>query len=171
MDLYVVVLRLLHIVFGALWIGFAVFVPFYLVPTLVESGPAAGPVMASLQRRGLHKVIAAFAGTTILAGALLFWRVSAGFSREFMGSRMGIALSTGALAAIIAYGIGMSVVRPAMNRAGELSQGMASLTSDAERAAQMTTINALRARGAAGGKVVAYILLFALAAMGVARYL
>ena len=171
MDLYVVVLRLLHIVFGVLWVGFAVFVPFVLMPSLIDAGPAAGPVMGSLQRRGLPKVIAAFAGISILAGVLLLWRVSGGFRAEFMGSHMGIALSTGALAAIIAYAIGMSVVRPAMNRVGELSQGLAALTSDAERAAQMTTINALRARGAAGGKIVAYILLFALTAMAVARYL
>lgn len=171
MDLYVVVLRLLHIVFGALWIGIAVFVPFILMPSLMESGPAAGPVMGSLQRRGLPKVISAFAGISILAGFLLFWKISGGLRTEFMGSHMGIALSTGALAALVAYGIGTSVVRPAMTRAGELSQGMASLTSDAERAAQVTTITALRARGAAGGKVVAYLLLLALAAMAAARYL
>ena len=84
---------------------------------------------------------------------------------------MGIALSTGGLAAIIAYGIGMSVVRPAMTRAGELSQGLPSIGSDSERTAQLATINALRARGAAGGKLVAYILIFATVAMAVARYL
>ena len=171
MDVYVLVLRLLHIVFGALWIGFAVFVPFILMPSLIEAGPAAGPVMASLQRRGLPKVVSAFAGISILAGVLLLWRVSGGFGREFMGSRMGIALSTGGLAAIIAYGIGMSVVRPAMTRAGELSQGLPSIGSDSERTAQLATINALRARGAAGGKLVAYILIFATVAMAVARYL
>ena len=171
MDLYVVVLRLLHIVFGALWIGFAVFVPFVLMPALIEAGPAAGPVMGSLQRRGLPKVVSAFAGISILAGVLLLWKVSGGFGSQFMGSHMGIALSTGALSAIVAYAIGMSVVRPAMNKAGELSQGLPSLTSDAERAAQVTAINALRARGAAGGKVVAYLLLLAVAAMAVARYL
>lgn len=171
MDIYMVVLRLLHVVFGALWVGFAIFVPFFLIPSLVEAGPAAGPVMGSLQRRGLPRVIAAFAGITILAGALLFWRVSGGMRPEFMGSRMGIALSTGALAAIIGYAIGMTVVRPAMNRAGELAQGLAAITSDAERAARAAEIGALRARGAAGGKVVGWILLFALLLMAVARYL
>lgn len=171
MDLYMVVLRLLHIVFGALWIGFAIFVPFILMPSLIEAGPAAGPVMASIQRRGLPKVIAAFAGITVLAGVLLLWQVSGGFRPEFMGSHMGIALSTGALTSLIAFAIGMIVVRPAMTRAGELAQGLPSLTSDSERAAQMATIGALRARGAAGGKLVAYLLIFSVAAMAVARYL
>jgi hypothetical protein len=171
MDLYVVVLRLLHIVFGALWVGVAVFVPFFLVPSMNDAGPAAGPVMGALQRRGMSQVIAAFAGTSILAGILLLWRVSGGFRSEFMGSHQGIALSTGALLALIAFGFGMAVVKPSMERAGTLSQGLAGLTSDSERAAQLATIGALRAKGAAGGKLVAWLLLVALAAMAVARYL
>ena len=100
MDFYVVVLRLLHIVFGVLWVGFACFVPFVLLPALAEAGPGAGgPLMGAIQRRGLPKIMSAFAGITILAGILLLWRVSGGFKPEFMGSHMGIALSTGALAA------------------------------------------------------------------------
>lgn len=170
MDYYLVALRLLHIVFGAIWIGFALFVPFILMPALFEAGPSAGPVMATLQRRGLPKIMSAVAGTSILAGILLLWHVSGGFKPEFMGSRMGIALSSGALASIIAYAIGLSVVRPSMNRAATMSQELASVTSDTERAARMAAIAALRARGAAGGKIVADILLFAVAAMAVARY-
>ncbi len=170
MNTVTIVLRLLHIVFGALWVGIAVFVPFFLVPSMNDAGPAAGPVMGALQRRGISQVIAAFAGTTILAGVLLLWRVSGGFRPEYMGSHMGIALSTGALASLIAFGFGMAVVKPAMERAGTLSQGLAALASDSERAAQVATINALRAKGAAGGKLVAWLLLVAIAAMAVARY-
>lgn len=171
MDLYVVVLRLLHIVFGVLWVGFACFVPFILLPALTEAGPgAAGPLMGALQRRGLPKIMSAFAGITVLAGILLLWKVSGGFRPEFMGSHMGIVLSTGALAALIAFAIGMMVVKPAMTKAGMLSEGLAT-ASDSERAALMTTIGALRARGASGGKWVAWLLILAAAAMGAARYL
>jgi len=171
MDLYVVVLRLLHIVFGVLWVGFACFVPFVLMPSLMDAGPAAGPVMGAIQRRGLPKIMSAFAGITILAGILLLRRVSGGFRPEFMGSHMGMALSIGALAALIAFAIGMIMVRPAMTKAATLSEGLGSVTSDSERAALMATIGALRTRGAAGGKWVAWLLLFALAAMASARYL
>ena len=171
MHIVIILLRLLHIVFGALWVGVAIFVPFFLVPALSKAGPAAGPVMGALQRRGMSQVIAAFAGTSILAGVLLLWRVSDGFGPVFMGSHMGIALSTGALLSLIGFGIGMAVVKPAMERAGTLSQGLAAMTSESERAAQMATIGALRAKGAAGGKLVAWLLLAAVSAMAVARYL
>ena len=47
-----IVLRLLHIVLGALWVGIAVFLPLYLMPSLGESGPdAAARVMSGLQKR------------------------------------------------------------------------------------------------------------------------
>jgi len=171
MDFYVVVLRLLHIVFGVLWVGFACFVPFILMPSLMDTGPAAGPVMGAIQRRGLPKIMSAFAGITILAGFLLLWRVSGGFKPEYMGSHVGIGLSTGALAALIAFAIGMVMVRPAMTRAATLSESLGSATSDADRAAIMATVGALRARGAAGARWVAWLLLVAVAAMAAARYL
>lgn len=171
MDLYIVVLRLLHIVFGVLWVGFACFVPFILLPSLAEAGPgAAGPLMAAILRRGLPKVMSAFAGITILAGILLLWRVSNGFAPEYMGSHMGIVLSIGALAALVAFAIGMTVVKPAMTKAGTLSAGLAA-TSESERGPLLATIGALRARGAAGGKWVAWLLILSVAAMAAARYL
>ena len=51
MELLLLVLRLVHVVGGILWVGFAVFVPFYLAPAIAEVGPDGGKVMAALQRR------------------------------------------------------------------------------------------------------------------------
>jgi len=63
------------------------------------------------------------------------------------------------------------MVRPAMTRAATLSESLGSATSDADRAAIMATVGALRARGAAGARWVAWLLLVAVAAMAAARYL
>ena len=41
MDILVVVLRLVHIVGGCLWVGFAVFVAFYLAPAVQDAGEKA----------------------------------------------------------------------------------------------------------------------------------
>ena len=170
MNLLVILGRILHIVLGAVWVGFAVFVPFYLMPALQDVGPEGGKVMPALQRRGLITMLPIIALITLLSGIFLLWHVSTGFGAQFMGSHMGIALSIGGLSAIVGYAIGMAVVRPSMLRAAELSQGLAALTSDSERAAQLATIAALRERGATGGKLTAILLLIAVAAMAVARY-
>ena len=61
MAVLTALLRLVHIVAGILWVGFAAFLPFYLVPAVAEAGPEAGKIMGALQRRGLMTVLPALA--------------------------------------------------------------------------------------------------------------
>ena len=42
MNWLVVLLRLVHVLAGVLWVGFAVFVPAYLGPAIQETGPDGG---------------------------------------------------------------------------------------------------------------------------------
>jgi len=56
-------------------------------------------------------------------------------------------------------------------RAAALAQGMGPGLGEQERQARMVEAQALRARGAAAGRMVTGLLLFALATMAVARYL
>lgn len=164
-------LRLLHIVLGALWVGIAVFLPFYLMPSLGEAGPeSAGKVMAGLQKRNVPVLLPIAALLTLVSGFLLYWKVSAGFTPDFMGSPTGIALGTGGLLATVAFVIGVAVARPSMIRVATLSQQLRA-ASEADRPQLLATIEGLRRRGAVSGQVVAVLLLLTLALMAVARYL
>ncbi len=166
-----ILLRLLHIVSGALWVGIAVFLPFYLMPSLGEAGPdAAGRVMSGLQKRKMHIHLPIAALLTILTGYLLYWKASAGFQPEFMGSGPGIAFGTGGLLATIAFVIGMAVARPSMTKAVRLSQELQT-ASEGERPELVASIQRLRQRGATAGAAVAVLVLLALVTMAVARYL
>ena len=166
-----IVLRLLHIVLGALWVGIAVFLPLYLMPSLGESGPdAAARVMSGLQKRKMHIHLPIAAILTLLTGYMLYWKASAGFQPEFMGSAPGIAFGTGGLLATIAFLIGMLVARPSMTKAVQLSQELAT-AAEGERPAIVASIQRLRQRGASAGAAVAVLVVLALAAMAVARYL
>lgn len=170
MDPLVVALRLVHVVLGGLWVGMAVFTTFLLMPAIQETGPDGGKVAAALQRRGLMTVMPILAILTIISGIWLYWRASGGFQPGYAGSPMGIAFGVGGTAAIVAYALGIAIMRPAMIRSTELMEGMAS-APEGERAQRMAEIQRLRARGASMGRVVAVLLLVALAAMGVARYI
>lgn len=165
-----ILLRSIHVVLGALWVGIAVFVAFFLMPSLKEIGPDANKVMVALQKRGMVTFVPAIAILTLLSGIGLLWKVSSGFGAEYMGSHMGMALSTGALAAIVGWTIGMTVVAPSMYKAATMSQALPTITAEAERNAQLATIMQLRARGAAGGRWTAILLLVAVLFMAVARY-
>lgn len=165
-----IVLRLVHVVLGASWVGMMVYQTFFLGPAMQEAGPDAGKVMAGLQRRRIMFVMPGIAILTLVSGFWLYWRVSAGFQPDYSRSRVGMAFGAGGVASLLAFVIGMTVVRPAMMRTAMLMQSMAS-RPESERAGAQAEVQRLRTRGALGGNVVATLLLFTLAAMAVARYL
>jgi hypothetical protein len=170
-DLLTVVLRLVHIVAGAVWVGIAVFVAFFLGPAIQDAGTDGGKVMAALQRRGFMIVLPVLALATILSGVWLYWRASAGFHPDYVSSRPGLTFAVGAVAALAAFALGVTVMRGSMLRAGSLAQALGEATTEAARAERLLEIQRLRARGALAGRWVALLLLVAAAAMAVARYL
>jgi hypothetical protein len=171
MDTYMVVLRIVHILAGAFWVGAAVVVFVFLQPAAREVGPAAGPLMMHLaQKKRLPDIVLGAAGITILAGLLMYWRVSGGFDPDWIGSASGIAITVGALSAIVAVALGGSVVRPSMLAAAAVGRQVAASGGPPtpEQAAQ---IQVLQDRVRATGKVIVPLLLFATAAMAAASYL
>jgi hypothetical protein len=146
-----------------------VFNAFFLVPSMVEAGPDAMKVAAGLTRRRFLDVMPPVAGLTILSGLWLYWKASLAFEAAYMRSSVGMTYGVGALAAVIAFALGVAIMRPAMLKAAALSQAAASMAPE-ERAAKLAEAAALRMRGAATGKVVAVLLIVAVAAMAVARY-
>ena len=169
MAVLIVLLRLIHIVAGILWVGFAAFLPFYLVPALAESGPEAGKIMGALQRRGLMTMLPALAGLNMLAGLGLFWAVS-GRSAEYFRSPMSHTLILGALFAIAAYVLGMRVGRPSMLRAMAIMQSLSPAATPEERASAAASAAKLRQRGSRPAGIAAALLILAAACMAVARY-
>jgi hypothetical protein len=90
--------------------------------------------------------------------------------RALMATPMGQAFGWGGVVALVAFLIGIVVMRPAMMRSMKLMESMAT-AAPAQRSAMQAEVQRLRARGTVLGKVVAWMLLFTLAAMSVARYL
>jgi len=170
-DVLVVALRLVHVVCGALWVGMAVFTAFFMVPAIQDAGPDGGKVMAALQRRGIMTVLPALALGTLVSGVWLYLRAAAGMHAAFAASPTGMAFGLGGLASIVAYALGIAVMRPSMMRVVTLGQRLGGLTDAGERERVMAEISRLRGRGVSAGRAVGGLLIFAVGAMGVARYL
>jgi hypothetical protein len=171
MDTYMVVLRIVHILAGVFWVGAALTTILFLQPTAREVGPAAGPFMAHLAgKKKLVDWVLRAAGLTILAGALMYWRVSGGLDWDWITTAYGISLTIGALCAIAAFSLGLSVVRPTI---------MATLAIGREVAAsggpptpeQGAQLQALQKRGHAVGQVIVPLLVIAVGGMAGAQYL
>ena len=171
MDTYMVVLRVVHILAGVFWVGAALTTVFFIQPTAREVGPAAGPFMMHLAgRKHLVDFVLSAAGLTVLAGLLMYWRVSGGLDPDWIGSAPGISLTVGALCAIAALAIGGSIVRPSIMATLAIGQAVAA-SGGPPTPEQAAELQALQRRGTTAGKVVVPLLIVAVIGMAAARYL
>ena len=118
-SVYVEVFRVVHILGAIGWGGAVFMIVFFLQPTAKAIGPAAGPFMAELLgKRRLVSVVLWIAAATIVAGGFLYWHdwQTVGSLGDFLGIRFGLALSLGAISALIAFFIGMLATKPAVDR-------------------------------------------------------
>jgi len=163
-----IVVRFIHIVCGILWAGFAIFIPVYLGPAVAAVGPDGAKVMIALQKRGVMNVIPALGVLTLLSGFWLYWFDSAG-GTAFMHSPTGMTFGTGGVCALLAFIVGVGVLRPAMMKVMAIAQRIPT-AAPADKERLMAEAVRFRARGVASGLAVAILLLLAMTAMAVARY-
>jgi hypothetical protein len=169
-DVYMVVLRIVHILAGTFWVGAALTTFFFLAPTAREIGPAAGQFMTHLaQNKRLPDITLGAGGLTVLAGLLMYWRVTNGLDTEVLSSAYGVSLTVGALCAIAALALGGSIVRPSMVRA--ISIGREAAAAGGPTPEQQAQMQALQGRVRATGAVIVPLLIVAVAGMAAARYL
>jgi len=171
MDTQILVLRILHIATGVYWAGAVFFAATFLIGAVVDAGPAGGQVMAALVRRRYFEILPGAAAVTILSGLLLYYRISGHFDPVWMGSRMGITLGIGAVAAVVALLIGIFVARPATLAAGPMMAQAMGMADGPEKAAKIATVNVLRMRGMRATRAVAWVLVVTVLCMATARYL
>ena len=163
------VLRLIHIFSGVYWAGSIFFFVTFLEPSIRSLGPDGGKVMIRLFERGYLKLMPVVAIVTILSGLWLLWILSSGFSSDYMGSAMGIALSTGAVFAIVALITGLTVMRPAANRIWAIARQLPTESDEARKKSLMAEMDRVRARTGVGALIVFALLIGAVAMMAVAR--
>ena len=169
MDWLHIVLRIVHIAAAIFWVGSSVFLHFFVEPTMHSLGPQGGPFMTHMmQTRKLPVFISISGVLTILAGLALYWDDSNGFDPEWITSGPGLGFTVGAIAAILAFVIGVGVVRPRVVRMGALGSAMASGPPSQEQVQEMGAIQ----RSLRSISTLNLVLLgIAVVAMAAARYL
>jgi uncharacterized membrane protein len=165
-----IVARLIHIITGVYWVGAVLFVNSLLGPSVMAAGPDGAKVMQQLVKRRYYEIVIGAATLTLISGLYLIWYDSDGFSGGWFATHFGQGISTGMLAAILAYILGLFVVRPALYRMLALGGQMAQ-ASAGDRPAIEQEMAAARGRLVTAGGVAAVFLLVAVSAMAVARYL
>lgn len=170
MDLYLIVLRIVHFFSGVFWVGTVFFFATFLLPRVKQAGPVGGQFMQRLSAPPLTQTISLSGGLVVLSGLLLYWRDSDGFQPAWIGTPTGLAFLVGGLLAIGALSIGLFVSRPAAERMGILGAQIAASGSPPSPA-QMAEVQTLSAKLERGVYQTAYLLVVTLLGMSVARYL
>lgn len=170
MSVLLVVLRLIHILSGVYWAGTMFFFVTFLEPSLRSLGPDGGKVMIRFFERGYLNLLPVVAVMTMLSGLWMLWILSKGFDGAYMGSSLGMALSTGGSLAIIAFLVGIVVMRPAAASIWDIARKVAQEPDESARNALMAQMGKLRTRTVVAARVIFGLLVVAVALMAIARY-
>src|SRR3989337_1052376 len=111
MDLYVIVLRLLHLFSGVFWVGTIFFTALFLLPRVKQAGPLGAQFMQRLSQPPLTATLSLAAGLVVLSGILLYWRDSGGFQVSWIGTSPRPAVGPGRLGGLGAGDIRVFVFR------------------------------------------------------------
>jgi len=162
----IVWLRLAHIVPGVFWVGTAVFLAAFLEPTLHRLGPnVQGPVMGALGRgTGIAMTIAGL--MTVGFGLLLVDRTPGRDLSDLFTNQWGWAIGLGALASIVAMGLGQ--VQGLSAR--EIGRTMATSSESGPTPAQAARLADLNDRMRLIGRADAVLVTVAVALMACARF-
>jgi len=166
MHYLTVVLRLLHVVSGAFWFGSSMMMSFFISPTVAATADAGQRFMGYLvKQRRVVTIISALAGTTIVAGACLYWIDSAGFSSAWTRSSTGLVFGLGGVLGLIGFIYGMQIGTNINKIVKTGSEVQGKPTPD-----QLNLIQSAQKRLRVVGPISAYALILAAICMSVARY-
>jgi hypothetical protein len=169
-TLLFLVIRIVHVLLAALWLGAVGFMVLFILPANKEAGPAAAPLMSAIARRGLNGFMGALGGLTVLTGFYLYWRMTGGFTPELSATRGAMVFGTGGIAGTLSVIIGGAVVGRSAAKMGALGGKAMALPEGVERASLLTQSAAARDRMTAGARVVLVLQMIALGCMAIGHY-
>lgn len=168
MDVWAVVLRMVHIVAGVLWVGGAGLFFFYLEPTINKLGPDAEKVVDEIvNKRKVPIYFLTLSTLTVLAGLILYWR---DFGALVNTSPFGLALGLGGVAALVAWLGGNLLIPRTLGQLVAIGEEMKASTGPPS-GDLVSRMHATQERLRLIGLVDIVLLLVAVIAMASAQYL
>ena len=171
MDPLFLLMRLLHVVLGVFWVGTIVFAATLMLPSIRDAGPDGGKVMFALLRRGYLTILPIVALITIVSGFWLYMALMKNAGPAWAGSMAARVYGVGAVAALVAFGLGIFIMRPNGLKVRAIMEALPTTPEGPARAALMDKLVLPRQKTAAIAPWIAGLLTIAAITMAVARYL
>jgi len=169
-NLYLILtLRIAHVAGGILWVGGAMLYLFLILPVAKSTESTGQKFMQTLGPRfgAMMRIVTT---VTVVSGALLYARFIPGGLSFIWNTGPGAAFTLGAIAALISYGVGVGVFGPTQEKIGALGAAMES-AGGPPRPEQVMEMNRLQSSLMKAYRFDFVLLMIAMVAMAVARYL
>jgi hypothetical protein len=169
-DWYMIFLRLLHVGGGVLWTGAAIMLAAYIEPVVRSMGPDGGRFMEGLTLRKFHIFMSVNAWASVIAGFLLYWRISGHVNRDWLETGPGVMFTVGGLIALGVALAGQLINAPTGIQISRLGAEMKS-AGGPPSADQIGRMQALQHKMRTVSQVEAVLLLIVIVTMAVGRYI
>lgn len=166
-QLLMIALRLLHVLAGVFWVGSVFFLNLYALPAIQTAGADGPRFMGLLMHGGRVQRALIHAGiVTIVSGLLIYGRFVMETEGVWARSTAAMGYGVGAIAAIAAFLIGITINAPAARRLQAIGAAAGGVTAE-----QQAEVGRIRARVATASRITLVLLLVAVISMAISRYL
>jgi uncharacterized membrane protein len=171
MNIYLLnLLRLVHVVAGILWAGAAISYLFFVKPSVKSLGTVGPQFMQNLMQRRKYPIFMISTSLlTVLAGGVLYWFFSGGFSLAYIKSGVGLGFTIGSVASLVAFLVGTFGIGPTSGQMSALG-GKIIASGDGPTPEQAVKLQALEKRLNLAEQVDFIMLVIAMLTMATARY-
>lgn len=164
------IFRLTHIVAGILWTGAAISYLFFVKPSVQSIGAAGPQFMQNLMGRRKYPVFMISTSLlTVLAGGVLFWVSSGGFTLSWISTGPGLGFTIGSLAALAAFFLGMFGIGPTAGKIAALGAQIAA-SAGGPTPAQLNQMHTLEKKISGLENIEFILMAISLVTMATARY-
>ncbi len=171
MQTLAIVLRLFHVISAVFWVGGLTLLTVFITPAIGATGQVGEKFMQYLMGHTKLTVFMPGVGlVTVLSGLALYWRNTSMSAGTFASSPPGMTYGVGGLAGIIALIVGVIMIGRSGNELGRIG-AVIGASGGPPSSEQVERIAVLRGRITTGNQVTWALMLVAVSAMAVARYL
>ena len=170
MDIYMSILRTIHILFGIFWVGTTFFFVLFFDPIIKASGPAGGTVMGRLTLTRFNVLMAVSSILTVVVGFVMYVIDSDGLQITWITTPPGVTLLLGSLAGILASLVGFTIQMPTGARMTALQKEIQA-AGGAPAPAHLQEMQVLQTRITNATRWGAVLMVIAVLGMAVAREL
>jgi hypothetical protein len=169
MNVLMIILRVVHVLSGIFWVGFAIFNLAFLQPTIRATGAEGQKTLQHLMRKTRLMTTVYVAATLTMLTGLIQLGIVSNMQHSFINSGWGLIITLGSLSGIVAWFIAIHFIRSIFNKMGVV--GMELQSSDGPPSHEkVIEMQGLVERLGKVGKTALVFMVISVIGMAAARY-